>query len=310
MTTFTYKHYDIILSHTVSDVTLRIVDNTLFKVYQTKYEQISMHKFGLNSLKNFHAICSDYLDDLNDSSETFVNHGPHITLDVKFEKSDLVFNFILEIPLTDDGKMSGDQHAIKKLTKDLQTCQTITNDLYRLRSSMVMFNDLHKYLEVPVYKLKYMIPQGATMDLQVSLPIVCPQVNFTCHPSNVSSETNNWGILAHIQHIGGLTEGLKHIQTNMVVLTGNYPDVNIDCKNLPLATKHLTFSANPKMISVSNLNQLKNLETLEFASCGELTNIYEAIKGLKLKKVTLNKCPKCLDGPKLQADGIQVVVQA
>ena len=56
---YSFKHYDIELTETTIDCTIRIIDNKFFRVYQKSFDKFNVQNLGIGSLNNFYMIGSN-----------------------------------------------------------------------------------------------------------------------------------------------------------------------------------------------------------------------------------------------------------
>lgn len=54
-----YNQYDIVLSKASDGVTIRIVDNNLFKTYEKTIDKMSMFEHGIGTIDNLYIIHSE-----------------------------------------------------------------------------------------------------------------------------------------------------------------------------------------------------------------------------------------------------------
>jgi hypothetical protein len=306
---FTFEHYDISLSQTENDVTIRILDNKLFRIYQNTYDKISLHNFGIGTLSNFYKLCFNCLTSLgkigvtkesieNGQVKSFQIISSTIIIDMYFER-DFIYEIKLDVPQIEEVKMSSDKIIIKKLADEIKELRKCTATIER-------YHDLMMILEVPICRYTDINGGGESVDFTLSIPLLCTLITIK-HDAESTAFTNKLGHIC-INKINILNTNLKKVQNDTLKIVGAFEDTIMDMSNMPSSTTCIEFSGLKCLTTVSNMCHMKNIKKITFTSCPKLTNIFNTIKDLQISEIVINNCPKFLEASIITMHKIKLTV--
>jgi hypothetical protein len=300
---FTFEHYDISLSQAENDVTIRVLDNKLFRIYQNTYDKISLHNFGIGTLSNFYTLCLNCLTCLAEHGVTkesieggqvksFKIVGSNIVIDMYFE-NDFIFEAKLDIPQIEEVKMSSDKIIIKKLADELKECRSEVKELRKYSDTIQRYHDLMSVLEVPICKYMTTQHQGYNWEVTIAVPILCTIITIThnSQPIAYTKDTNN----IYIHTFSMINTNFKKVQNDTLKITGAFTDSNIDMSNMPSSTTDMEFSGLTSLTTISKMSHMKKIKKMTFTNCPQLSTIFEAIKDLQISEIVIINCPKFLE---------------
>jgi hypothetical protein len=281
---FTFKDYDLSLHQTENDVTIRILDNKLFKIYQNTYNKISLYNFGIGTLSNFYKLCLNCLTSLgkngvieksieNGQVKSFQVISSSIVIDMYFER-DFIYEVKLDIPQIEEVKTSSDKLIIKQLTDEVK-------ELKKYSATIERCHDLMAVLEVPICKYGTTNHEGYSYELSLSVPLLCPIITIICNdePLAFANDTNN----IYINRIAMINDNFKKVQNDTLKIVG-FTDPIMDMSNMPSSTTYIEF-INLDNTTISKMSHMKKLKKITFVNCYKLVDISEAIKDLDITQI-------------------------
>lgn len=284
--TFNFESFEITLIKQQDCVTIRCLDNRLFKTYQESFSNAMIDQICAVDTENFYKICKTCLEVLQKYGSGVDNEKAMVTFLCKEQsvclkmvhKLYLKFEFDLILPLTEHVKMSGQDLCIKKLE----------NELANLR----LFIENH--MEVCVMDEKYtFLPGGSFHALhKLTMPINTEVIKLEF------CERTNHDTIIYLRPSKNERFNAKFKIIKCKILEIKDGNHNFGYENLPETIEEikLTSFGDPHItIFLENIKKrnLPNLHTLNFCNCtcSAMTNVYDLfVVPLQLKTIKVSNC--------------------
>jgi hypothetical protein len=304
---YVYKNLDIDVTQAKDDCTIRIIDMKFFRTYQKTFNDYTIQSYGVSNLNNFYKLCTQCIEalDSDDSQGNAITiTKDELTLNVSYNEL-FVFEFELQIPLTDEATITSDQMIIQKLTTDLdKKTKQISGLQERSKWLEAEIDDMMHFMEVSVCKFQTQHHNGYLFIIDIFIPIMSPKVVI-----------NRGGNLPFVDGAVITMPNLinYHLHANFKRVRCDELEINAHAigpsftENIPKSVKKLVFTSCQSMSTMA-IAHMTNLEELHFINCADFKHINEFISTLNVQRVTVKNCPLFSDANILTQRGIEVTM--
>lgn len=277
---FVYQSF-IISVYKYSDIVVEITNCLNKNEYRRNLSIYEIKNFGFDSIDKFYDVLCWFFKELcenktNTPSDVYTHYGMlKVNVDMKLHSKYYKFNFVLDKVIKVDElndqvtKLNNEVDELKNLLKNTE----VSIYRYRWDRNSSVGNQAHHYL--PIF------------DFSVSIPLICPLLTIRRGHDLLSgySIKNNANPLFDKDKdfktqktvvIGEymFEDVFKKVKVNKLCMDGNFVIVNelfdddvFDVSVLPTSLTHLYIVNNKKITTLGSLEDLKNLEHIEFINC-------------------------------------------